>query len=38
MGRMESEQTSNHYPLNPLRPCLGFMFRLPGQISHILEM
>ena len=38
MGRVESEQTSNHYPPNPLRRCLGFMFRYPGQISRFLEM
>jgi hypothetical protein len=38
MGRVESGQTSDYYPPNALRPCLGYMLRLPEQISHILEM
>jgi hypothetical protein len=38
MGRVGTEQTSNHYPPNPLRPCMGFMFRHPGKIFRFLEM
>jgi len=38
MGRVGSGQTSNHYPPNPLLPCLGFMFCHPRQISRFLEM